>query len=59
MTEPVPVSTREKIPCPECDGEGEHLVEMQGIEFVMGCEDCRGTGEKIALVSDDLPKINA
>ncbi len=58
MTEPLPLPTREKIPCPICEGAGEEEVEMQGICFVMACPDCRGTGEQIALTSDDLPQIN-
>ena len=59
MTKPMSLPEREKIPCPVCEGEGEEVMEMQGHEVVMGCEACRGTGEKVALVRDDLPKINA
>ena len=48
---------RDPIPCPFCEGTGQDVVEWQGHIIVNSCAECRGTGEAVELIGEDIPKI--
>ena len=52
-----PYTEREAIPCPFCDGTGEEIMEFQGNTVASGCFECRGTGEAVELIGEELPKL--
>ena len=52
-----PSIDRDVIPCPFCDGSGVDVIEWQGNTLVNSCDECRGTGEAVELIGEDLPKI--
>ena len=41
--------------CPYCDGTGTEIVDWSGQAVVMGCPECRGTGEAVELIGEGLP----
>jgi len=48
---------RDPILCPFCEGTGQDVVEWQGNVIVNSCAECRGTGEAVELIGEDIPKI--
>jgi DnaJ-class molecular chaperone len=41
--------------CPFCGGYGEEEVMLYGQRLVVVCEECRGTGQRVELIGEDLP----
>ena len=53
----IETGSRLTAPCPWCEGSGEEIVDYHGVTAVVGCVQCRGTGEVVELIGEGLPEI--